>query len=163
MLDEQCRGFLRLSPKVMVKALGRGQLLFRQSEGPKEVTNSYHLVFRQVAISIRAKGDGFAFDRDGPIATVRLVNYTKTCQQRAHVVPLNVVIQWVTKQLLSGNAVVMVQLDRHSQPPSGLGVLWPLSTIHPLGGTVKACDKLHMLGHRKEVKCHQRIQCVSAS
>jgi hypothetical protein len=32
-------------------------------------------------------------------------------------VPLNVVVQWVTEQFLGGNAVVMIQLDRHTQPP----------------------------------------------
>lgn len=79
------------------EALGRGQLLFRESKGPKEVSNPHYLFFAQVAISVRSKGDGFTFDRHGPIAAVGLMNFTESCQQRAHVVPLNVVIQRVTK------------------------------------------------------------------
>jgi hypothetical protein len=61
-----------------IEELGRGQLLFGESKGPKEVSNPHHLFFGQVAISVRAKGDGFTLNRHGPIASVRLVNFTET-------------------------------------------------------------------------------------
>jgi hypothetical protein len=42
---------------------------------------------------------------------MRLVHLAETREQRTDVVPLNVVTQWVTEQLLGGEAMVMVQLD----------------------------------------------------
>ena len=67
--------------------------------------------------------------------------------------PLNVVIQRVTEELLGSNAVVVIQLDRHCQPPLARSDNFGLAlTIHLLGGTVKERDEFYVLGHRKQVK-----------
>jgi hypothetical protein len=48
-------------------------------------------------------------------------------------------------------------------PPADSEFFDLTSTIHHLGGAVKECDELYMLGHREEVKYLQQIQRVSAS
>ena len=70
--------------------------------------------------------------------------------------PLNVVVQWMTKDFLSSNAVVVIQLDRHCQPPLARSDNFGLAiTIHLLGGAVKERDELYVLGHREQVENFQ--------
>ena len=102
-------------------------------------------------------------NRHGPIASVRLVHLTEASEQRAHVVPLNVVIQRVTKEFLGGDAVVMVQLDRHRQPLQPDRDIRPSSALSThLGGAVKECDEFDVLGHGKQVKYSQVTQDKAA-
>jgi hypothetical protein len=55
---------------------------------------------------------------------MRLVHFAEATEQRADIVPLNIVIQRVAENLLQCEAVVVVQLGRHSQPLNeGRGLL----------------------------------------
>src|SRR5487761_2572401 len=91
--------------------LCRAEYLLVQSERREEMTDLHDLVFGQIASPRRSEGDGLAVDGHGPIASMCLMNLAKPPEQRTHVVPLNVVTKRVTEQFLSGNSVVMVQLD----------------------------------------------------
>ena len=63
---------------------------------------------------------------------MRLMNLTEAAQQRTNVVPLNIVIQRVSKDFLKCQAVVVVQLEWHSQPlAEGRGLL-PSQLLSPL-------------------------------
>jgi hypothetical protein len=69
------------------------------------------LILTKVAGPIGPEGNDLAVNGDGPVAIVRLMHFTKTLQQYADVVPLDVVIEWVSEDLLDGDAVVVIQLD----------------------------------------------------
>jgi hypothetical protein len=77
----------------------------------QEASNLDDLILTEVAGPIGAEGNDLAVDGDGPVAIVRLVHITKTLQQDADVMPLDVVIEWVSEDLLDGDAVVVIQLD----------------------------------------------------
>jgi hypothetical protein len=77
----------------------------------QEATDLDHLVLTEVANATRSKGDNLTVHGDGPIAIVGFVYIAKALKQHTDVVPLDVVIEWVSKDLLNGNSVVVIQLD----------------------------------------------------
>lgn len=92
---------------------------------------------------------------------MRFVNLTEASEQRTHVMPLNVVIQRVPEYLLGGHAVVVIQLDRHSQPPRrGLRYSALRRTLYLLDPNVKEPDEFYVLGHRKQVKHLELLQRI---
>ncbi|HEV7958751.1 MAG TPA: hypothetical protein VGP11_04730, partial [Acidimicrobiales bacterium] len=86
----------------------RGQRLLRQTEGSKKVSNPHHLIFGEFACAGGPERHCLTFDRYRPIPSVRLVHLAKASEQRTHVMPLNIVVQRVTKEFLSGDTVVMI-------------------------------------------------------
>lgn len=79
------------------QGLGGVTCLGGEPERGQEVANSHYLIFTQVAIACRAERNGFAIDADRPITAMRFVDITKSFEKRTHVMPLNVVIQRVSK------------------------------------------------------------------
>ena len=96
----------------------RGDFPRPHSGSFEEAANLDDLILRQVASPDRAERDGLTFHGHSPIAPVCLVNFSETSEQRTDIDPLNVVIKRVSEQLLGGDAVMVIQLERHSQPPS---------------------------------------------
>jgi len=135
-----------------IRQLRRPHLIFAESERSQEITDLDNLIFREVTRPSRTKRERFAFHGDRPIPSMRLVDFAKASEQRTHVVPLDVVVQWVTEELLGSYAVVVIQLDRHSQPPQGPRCSALSSTLPLLGPHVKERDELDVLGHRKQIE-----------
>ena len=96
-------------PKILCGAQPLGSVTDRS----QKVTNLYHLIFREIAGARGTERDRIAINGHRPISTMRFVNFTESSEQRTHVVPLNVVIQRVTKNLQQRHAVVVIQLYGH--------------------------------------------------
>jgi hypothetical protein len=79
--------------------------------GLKEPANLDDLILAEIASATGAEGKYLAVHGDGPVAIVRFMHPTKALQQDAHVLPLDVVIEWMSEDLLDGNSVVVIQLD----------------------------------------------------
>src|ERR1019366_1906143 len=114
--DGGSRTYVALLTLLTVAALC-GERSCVQAKGGEEMANLDDLVLGQVASSHRAERDGLTIHSHGPVTTVRLVNFSEATEERTHIYPLDVVVERVSEQLLGGNAVVVVQLDRHLSTP----------------------------------------------
>lgn len=95
--------------------LGSVQRFGRQSYASKKMSDLDDLIFREIATSRRTKRDRLAVQSDCPITAVRFMYFATATQQRTDIVPLNIVIQRMSENLLHGEAMVVVQLEWHSQ------------------------------------------------
>jgi hypothetical protein len=77
----------------------------------EEPANLDDLILAEIASAAGTERKYFAVHGDGPVAIVRFMHFTKALQQDAHFVPLDVVIEWMSEDLLDGNSVVVIQLD----------------------------------------------------